>query len=321
VRGRARGTVDSYRGAVEASLLNLGVRDLEALGRVTFADLDRHLRALHLAGRARSTIVGVVAASRSFWEYSTLVGVVPVNPALALRGPSTSYVPEAPYLTEGETRKLLFGARPGWIPSDWIAARNRVMVAVSFAAGLRVSEPGRLPFDDTRYDEEAGTWSILIRAAKWSEADVRMVIRDEWVGRLLGHWVTALRGRYTGAVSSRHLFPPARGAGELSSRQVHRVFGVLVEQAEIRPRGREITFHILRHTLATLCAQAGWELKAIQTLLRHRSERTTLRYVHTRDDRLDRLWKHKHPLKTARKRGGRELVSDLANVLSIHAGA
>jgi len=185
VRGRAAGTVKRYRGAVEACLLNLGVRHATELEAVDFSGLDRHLRALHLAGRARSTLAGVVAALRSFFEYSALVGVTEENPALRLRGPSTSYQAEAPYLEESEARRLIFGERLGWLPGEWLAARNQVLIAVSWAAGLRVSEPAALRLDDLRVDED-GTWSILVRAAKWSESDTRIAIRDPRVGRMLG---------------------------------------------------------------------------------------------------------------------------------------
>ncbi len=307
-----------YAGAVEAALLNLGVGSVEDLDQVEFGDLDRHLRALYLDGRARSTLAGAVAALRSFFEYSALANVVGDNAALRLRGPSTSYQKEAPFLSPAETKRLIFGNRPGWLPGDWLAARNCVLLAVSWAAGLRVSEPGRLLLDDVQADDQ-GRWSILVRSAKWSDQDVRIAIRDDRVARMLGFWVTSLRERYPEAAAAKQLFPAARDAqgsmgGELSARQVSRVFNAAVKEAEIEPRGRALTFHILRHTLATLCAQAGWELKAIQTLLRHKSERATLRYIHTKDERLDRLWKKKNPL--ARRAPAPSVVAGLESILS-----
>lgn len=314
VRGRAPGTVAAYRQAVEAALRNLDVRDVEGWAAVTFTDLDRYLRALHLAGRARSTVVRVVAALRSWGEYAALVGAAPANPAVALRGPRV-YVPEAPSLTEGETRRLLFGARPGWLPTDWRAARDQVLLAVAFGVGLRVSEPGRLRLADTQCDSE-GQWSILVTRAKWADEDVRIAIRDPQIARMLAHWATSLRARHPRATASPALFPSVHGR-TLSAKQVQRIFRAAVAAAEIRPRGRRIGFHVLRHTLATLCAQAGWELRAIQRLLRHRSERTTLRYIHTRDERLDRLWRQKHPLRARRPRGPAALAGELAEVLSI----
>lgn len=310
VRGRAASTVRRYRQVVTAMVEHL---DLGDLGELTYDVADRRLRDLAVAGRSRSTMITAVAALRSFAEYSTLVGTLPDNPLRLLRGPR-SYQREPDYLTIAETERLLFGGRPGWVPGDWLQARDQILVAVSYAVGLRVSEPGRLLLADTLWDEDGAAWSVKVVAAKWSDEDVRLVVRDDRVGRLLGHWVGTLRGQHPQARGSAHLFPSTRPGGEvLSTRQIDRIFRSQLRGAGIEPKRRQLSFHVLRHSLATHMSDAGWELKAIKKSLRHRSERTTLRYIHTRDERLDRLWRQRHPLSRRQPRADvRRVARDLA---------
>ncbi len=82
-----------------------------------------------------------------------------------------------------------------------------------------------------------------------------------------------------------------------------------------------MSFHILRHSLATHLAAAGWPPKAIQQWLRHRDVKSTMRYIHTPDGELARLWRRKSPLKGPRGervdmgKAARELVAGLRGVV------
>jgi site-specific recombinase XerD len=312
-RGLAASTVESYRRQVEQAI---GADD--DLAAIDYGHLESHLRDLFVAGRSESTRATAVAALRSFFEFMVQLGELEASPARQLRAPR-SYRREAPSLTAAEAARLVYGDAKGMLAGDWIEARNHTLVAVSFAVGLRVGEVGRLRAADCGYHEASGRWSVLVRRGKNAASDVRLEVRDPMVGRLLSNWLSQrLKGELC---RSPALFPPAgRRAAGLSARQVHRIFQAQVERAKIQPRGRSLTFHILRHSLATLVHQAGWEIRAVQALLRHKSIKTTERYLHTSDGRLDRLWSQRNPLSPKRqradlRRAARAIVSDLSEVL------
>ena len=310
VRGLAPGTVKRYRRAVETAIGHLEKDPRE----VCFDDLERHLKRLWSSGQSASTIAGAVAALRSFYEYLSITAAVKESPARHLRGPRV-YVREAPTLTLGEIDKLIFNGRKGRLPSDPYAARNRVMLAVSYVCGLRVSEPGRLRLRHVEYD--CKFYSILLERAKHAAADRRISVADPTVSRMLGAYLQ-LRSQ----ISSPWLFPSrsSRNLTQLHSRTVGESFKAGIGRCGIRKKGRQLTFQILRHSLATHLHARGWPPKAIRDWMRHKSLATTQRYIHVGEEQMRCLWARKNPL-TARRAAvpdvhavGRALVSDLSGL-------
>ncbi len=249
------------------------------LSAASFEDLDAYLGRLWARGQAPSTIAGKASVLRSFFEWGVLTQRFDSSPARHLRGPRV-YQPEASFLTPGEIDKLIFRGQRGRMPTNPFAARDRALLAVSYVCGLRVSEPGQLRAEHLQYD--SGTWSILIQRAKAADRDRRLPIGDPVVSRMLGHYLE-LRSKIA---SCPWLFPsrPRRGQARISDRHIHRIFDRAVKSAGIRKKGRRITFHILRHSIATHLHAEGWPPKAIQRWMRHRRFSTTERYVHVGDD-------------------------------------
>jgi integrase len=134
VRGRAEGTARRYRRLVERLLADAG-KPIAQLGR---EDVERHLRRLHVAGRGESVRQGVVVAVRSLGEWCLAHGIVEVNPGASLSGPRP-YRREVKVLTVAEVRRLLWGDKPGGLPRDRRAMRDRVLLGVAYVAGLRAS--------------------------------------------------------------------------------------------------------------------------------------------------------------------------------------
>ncbi len=273
---RAPSTARLYRRRLQRLVGELGPKPVTA---VNFEDLDAHLRQLYLAGLGSSARSGAVAAMRSFFGYVHARGLVLENPTTHLERPAV-YTREMPVLTVGEVRRLLFGegkgeyaANPSAFPSNPMEARNRALLAVMYIAGLRVSEVGPLRLDEVRFSER-GVASVLIREAKASRGDVRQPLNRS-VSRALSAY---LQVRVEVAPPGPWLFPN-RWSRQLTGSGVREVFRARVLEAGIEPKGRRLSPHVFRHSLATHLLRKGADPRAVQGVMRHRSLETTMRYL------------------------------------------
>jgi integrase/recombinase XerC len=247
---------------------------LAAAGGADLAAVDaRAIRAwlarLHARGLEPASIARKLAAVRSWLRFLTRRGVLPRNPARDVRGPRLP-------------RKLV-----AFLPSDELDAlledraadvRDRAMLELLYATGLRVSELAGLALDDVDRDQR------LVRVAG-KGGKSRIVPYGAEAARALGAYLE-LRGEGPGP-----LFRNARGA-RLSARSIR-------ERVRRRARAagltRRVTPHTLRHTFATHLLDAGADLRLIQDLLGHSRLSTTQRYTHVGVDRLMKVYDAAHP--------------------------
>ncbi len=276
-------------------------KPIAQLGR---EDVEKHLRRLHVAGRGESVRQGVVVAVRSLGEWCLAHGIVEVNPGASLSGPRP-YRREIKVLTVGEVTRLLWGDRPGTLPRDPVAMRDRVLLGVAYVAGLRASEIGPLgEAEGVAWQEATQTFSILVRHGKASGQDVRLPL-DRPVSRMLGVWLTTR--------------PPGRflWGRPLVRDAVRKILLRRCSEVGIVASGRRLSPHVLRHSLATHLLDAGVDIRKVQLLLRHRSIATTEKYLHANVDRLGAVLVRKSPL----ERRGRKAVAVRPAMQMILGGA
>jgi integrase/recombinase XerC len=237
-----------------------------------------HVARLSRRGLARASIARKLAAVRSFLRHAVREGRLEANPAT---GVPTPRVPKGlpRDLTVDETFALL-----DHIEGDDLAAcRDRALLELLYAAGLRVSEAVALDLDDL--DLRAGVLRVLGKGNK-----ERMVPFGSKAAQALERWLTAARPlRLNG--DGRAVFMNLRG-GRLSDRSVRRVLDRRLREAAIATR---VSPHALRHSFATHLLGAGADLRAIQELLGHASLSTTQRYTHVSTDALMRVYDRAHP--------------------------
>lgn len=291
VRGLATSTLERYALAVRRYL------DFVGSGAVDRGSIERYLKTRRLARLGDSAIRQELAAIRSFSEWAAGNGVLPLNPSLGIKGPR-SYRREAACFTVAEVQRLLLGGvtRDAASVTGWGARdlRNRVLLALCYFAGLRASEPGQLLASDVVYEVGTGLYSILVRRGKWSSADQRIEL-EAVSSRLLGAYLP-LRAQVT-TVASPWLLPSWRGT-PLDRSSVLRIFRQRMADVGIQAKGRKLSPHSLRHSIAThLLADDRFELRQVQEHLRHADVRTTMRYVHTTTARARRAWQARHPWK------------------------
>jgi integrase/recombinase XerC len=247
--------------------------DAAALAAVDARLVRAWLATLHGRRLEATSIARRLAAVRSWYRFLVRRGVVPANPARDVRSPRlpmklASFLPvdEAHVLMEG--RHLPGRARE----------RDRAILELLYASGLRVAELAGLDVDDV--DRAERTVRVLGKGNK-----ERLVPFGREAARALAAYLER-RGRARGAV-----FVNARGA-RLSTRAI----GTIVRRsARAAGLSRRVTPHTLRHTFATHLLDAGADLRMIQELLGHSRLSTTQRYTHVASDQLMRVYDSAHP--------------------------
>jgi integrase/recombinase XerC len=235
-----------------------------------------YLARLHKRKLAKATIARKLAAVRSCFRFLARRGVLDVNPARQVRGPRLGRrLPS--FLPVDETAALL---HPGPEPSVG-GARDRALLELLYASGLRVAEGCGLDVDDL--DEGRRTVRVLGKGSKERVVPVGETALDALAAYL------ALRGRRRGP-----LFLNARG-GRLTPRSALRIVRARARRAGIVQR---VTPHTLRHSFATHMLGAGADLRLIQELLGHSRLSTTQRYTHVSPEHLMRVYDAAHPRAT-----------------------
>jgi len=309
VEGRAPKTIEAARFCVERFFGDLPAGT--AVEQLDRAQVEKHLRRLYIQGLGESARGKALHAIRSFCRYLVGHGRLERNPADEIRAPRV-YTREKPTLSVAEIRKLIAldgkgevarrpkkpkAGRMGRPPDPFVHLRNVVLLAVTYAAGLRASEVGPLRVEDLDWNEETSMFSILVARAKGARRDERIQLPQE-ISRLLGFYLGI---RNEKGVQSPYLFP-ARFGIALQRRQVHRLFIERVAEVGIERKGRRLSPHTLRHSRATHLLEAGVDVRSVQRMLRHRSIQTTAGYLHTSEEKIARYLLRKEPLEAHRKK-------------------
>jgi integrase/recombinase XerD len=148
--------------------------------------------------------------------------------------------------------------------------KHRALFMTMYAGGLRVSEVSRLRVTDV----DPQRMVIRIEQGKGR--------KDRYVG--LSPYLHTVLQAYAKAVQPHTvLFPSRAGGGPLSPRSIHRIFVLATARAHIR---KHVYPYSLRHAYATHLLEGGTNLRVIQSLLGHRSLRTTQIYTQVADTQL-----------------------------------
>ncbi len=231
------------------------------------------------SGLARSSIARKLAAIRTFLRYLVREGRLAANPARALQTPRVPQrIPER--LSEEEVDRLLSAADG----TSALSRRDRAIVELLYATGLRVSELTGLDRDDV--DPEALLVRVLGKGGKERIVPFGEPAREALEAYRVERPALSAKGPGTEA-----LFLTARG-GRLSSRSVHRVVRRYLAAAALRGG---LSPHSLRHAFATHLLERGADLRAIQELLGHSSLSTTQKYTSLSTARLLRVYEKAHP--------------------------
>ena len=271
--GLSRNTLESYRRDLSQFAAFLKGRGLASAQE---ADLFSFLASRK--GRA-SSAARMLSSLRRFYQYCARERRIAADPTLKLEPPKRPRrFPKS--LSESDVEALL-AAPEVKAP---LGMRDRAMLEVLYASGLRVSELVSLKLFETNLD--AGVVRILGKGAK-----ERLVPLGEesidWVRRYLREARPLLLGRKT----SDALFVTERGAAMTRQAFWH---NIKRHGARAIP-GKSISPHVMRHAFATHLINHGADLRVVQLLLGHSDISTTQIYTHVARERLKQLHAKHHP--------------------------
>jgi len=286
-RGLSRNTLEAYR----SDLLQFGEfldrRGLDA-ATINHGDAAAFLAELASGTGERqpvspATLSRKVACLRSFYRHLRREGAIEHDPTAELRGPRKSQrLPRV--LSRDEVLRLLGEPRG----TDPRALRDRALLEVMYACGLRASEAVALELSDVDLEE-----GVLRARGKGSKERI-VPIGGEAVGALRAY---CRRGRPLQAAggSEARLFLNRRGAG-LTRQGLYKIV-----QGHARRAGLEhkMSPHTLRHTFATQLLAGGCDLRCVQEMLGHADLATTQVYTHLSAERLKDAYFSAHPRATS----------------------
>jgi integrase/recombinase XerD len=241
---------------------------------LTRGDLRSWIMALSREGLSPSSIQRMVSAARGFYKFLMLDGHSTANPAEDLDTPQSGhYLPR--FLTGTEIEAFL--KQPN-IETE-IGLRDRALLELMYASGLRVSEAISIKVSDIELD--AGILTCFGKGSKQRKVPL---------GKSAVEWIKSylqVRNRKTGA---QNLF--VSPAGKPLNRQI--VYQLVKNYGE-KAGLENISPHKLRHTFATHLLQNGADSRSVQVMLGHSDISTTQIYTHVTDNHLKKAYDKFHP--------------------------
>lgn len=278
-RGLAENTITSYRQDLAEFTAYLNTQQVTAFDQVTQLTILQFLKTLQNAGKARSTVTRMVSTLRRFFRYLVQNDQLTADPMTEIRSPKQGqHLPAV--LTVDEVTALL--AAPDTTTKYGI--RDRTILEVMYATGLRVSELVHLKMSDLHLDMG------LIQTIGKGNKERIMPIGDvaiDWIDRYLNDSRPLLLKQR----QSPYLFLNAHGSG-LSRQSIWQKIQGYVSVAGI---SKHVTPHTLRHSFATHILENGADLRIVQELLGHSDISTTQIYTHISKQRLTAVYRKAHP--------------------------
>jgi len=275
-RGLSKATLASYR----RDLVGFRAWFNRDLREVTEAELLDYLGVRHDQGISARTVARLLSTLRGYFRHALELGELSVDPSANVRSPTSGrQLPES--MSEDEVERLLAAPDP---TRSAVEFRDRTMLEVLYAAGLRISELVGLKISSLNQRQGVvrvtgkGSRERIIPVGEAALYWVESYLRD---GR-----PALLRGRVSDV-----MFPSSRGR-EMTRQTFWYAVKRYAARADIR---RSVSPHTLRHAFATHLLNHGADLRAVQMMLGHADLSTTQIYTHVANERLKELHATHHP--------------------------
>jgi len=250
-----------------------------ALADAAAADLLSYMAGQYKKGRALRSNARLLSSLRRFYRYLVREGLRADDPSANIEAPKMDR-PLPHSLSEAEVESLLQAPDLG----QPMGVRDRAMLELLYATGLRVSELVELSVDRINLNQG------VVRVVGKGDKERLVPVGDEalhWVGRYL----EGARGALSRGAASERLFVSRKAAA--ITRQA---FWYRIRHYAVRAGVRgHLSPHTLRHAFATHLVNHGADLRVVQMLLGHSDLSTTQIYTHVARERLKQLHQSHHP--------------------------
>lgn len=278
-RGLSENTINSYGIDLKLFLEYLRENEIPSFKQVNKEVIVNYMQSEKNNNKANSSILRSVSSLRKFFQYLAQEKIIENDPMLLIDTPKKKqHLPQV--LTKEEVEKLLRSPNTGQV----LGLRDRAMLELMYATGLRISEIINLKLEDLHLT--MGTLQTLGKGHK-----ERIVpVGDEaikWVNRYLEE----ARPKLLKQKRSNYLFLNFHG-NNLTRQGVWKNLKAEVRKAGIQ---KNITPHTLRHSFATHILENGADLRIVQELLGHADISTTQIYTHLSNKQLADIYNRAHP--------------------------
>ena len=276
-KGLAPQTLSAY--GLDIARFNSYWNQLNTEGLPSAGELGAYIDSFYREGYSSRTVARHLTTLRSFYRFLLQEGRMQEDATRFLRAPKQwRNLPK--YLTREQVSRLL--AEPKLDPPN--EERDRAMLEVLYASGLRVSELCGVKLSDVNLS--LGYLRVTGKGGK-----TRMIPLGQKAQEAIREYQGRARGRLLGSRPSPYLFVTARG-GPLTRQGFWKRLGLYRLRAGIDAK---LSPHVLRHSFATHLLEGGADLRSIQAMLGHADIATTEIYTHVFRPRLREIVDRHHP--------------------------
>ena len=275
-------TIRAYASDILSFLIWYGQDSLEEVNHIK---IKEYLVFLQKFNYSKTTTARKIASLRTFFNFLFREKITAFNPAKAIHSPKKGKsLPK--FLTEEETEQILNN-----IKSDTPAGyRNKVIIELLYASGMRVSELSGLNFADLNI--ENNEIKVFGKGAK-----ERIVLISERVKNLLKTYLKTVRPLINTDGPKEDLNENSPVFINKTGFRLHpqSIRTAIKETVDLIKLPKEVTPHVFRHSFATKLLNHGADLRVVQELLGHASISNTQIYTHVTTERLKQAYNEAHP--------------------------
>ncbi len=274
--GLSENTIAAYRADIKIVQAFLSARDTDVLDA---CDVDLLQFMSKTVAHSPRTMARRLSALRRFFRYLVREGIVAVDPTIRLMAPRIGRtLPHS--LSERDVEVLLDAPEINTV----LGIRDRTMLEVLYATGLRVSELVNITL--TQVNLRQGVVRVMGKGAK-----ERLVPFGEVAHNMVERYLNEARPQLVRGHMTDAMFPTRRG-GAMTRQTFWYAIKKYARQANLTTR---LSPHTLRHAFATHLLNHGADLRVVQMLLGHSDISTTQIYTHVARERLKELHARHHP--------------------------
>ena len=289
--GLSENSILAYSRDLEKVSIKIGKSFLE----VTQSELEKYIIYLQKLGHSQSTRARHLSSLKQFFKFCVQDGHLATDPTSQLSAPkSLKRLPKT--LTLEEVDAILEVAKTDG-HTEFERARNRCLMELLYASGMRISELMSLPVASVR-----GKPKMILIKGKGSKE--RLVPLSNPAIDALGQWLKFRDEKEklsikAGLKRSNFLFPSNSKNGYLTRNWFFNKIKNWAIEAGVK--GESVSPHTIRHAFATHLLSNGADLRIIQTLLGHSDITSTEIYTHIVNEKLKSTLEEHHPLSTKSK--------------------